>query len=298
MLDVQRRHRYPRHNRQTFNRRGNQPDQFTTDPKLLDLYNSAASLKKRIVAVYVSLCGLKSYIQLNKTGFSKALKKYDKTLDRNLRREYMASTVSSAYPFLNPTMEKVEGFINQIETLYADLTTNGDLSLAKRELRLHLREHVVWERNTVWREMIGIERKAQAANVGIRRTLLGGDEDPAEARRQGDEQVVPSKEFRTPFGVISAPTWLWSANFATLVVVIVVFAVLLSVPTMQKPEQQNCLAMLIFVSLLWATEVSLDSCHLSEHADHKLGYPTFRNFVAYPVSCRATRYYEIRREAV
>ncbi|BCS18750.1 putative plasma membrane phosphate transporter Pho87 [Aspergillus puulaauensis] len=242
-------------NSQTFNRRGTQPDQFTTDPTLLDLYNSAASLKKRIVAVYVSLCGLKSYIQLNKTGFSKALKKYDKTIDRSLRREYMASAVSSAYPFLNSTMEKVEGFINQIETLYADLTTNGDLSLAKRELRLHLREHVVWERNTVWREMIGIERKAQAANVGIRRTLLGGDEDPAEARRQGDEQVAPSREFRTPCGVISAPTWLWSANFATLVVVLVVFAVLLSVPIMQKPEQQNCLAMLIFVSLLWATEV-------------------------------------------
>ncbi|KAL4778943.1 SPX domain-containing protein [Aspergillus varians] len=241
-------------NSQSFNRRGSQLEQFT-DPTLLDLYNSAASLKKRIIAVYVSLCGLKSYIQLNKTGFSKALKKYDKTVDRNLRREYMGSTVSSAYPFLNATIEKVEEFINQIETLYADLTTSGDLALAKRELRLHLREHVVWERNTVWREMIGIERKAQAANVGIRRTLLGGDEDPATARRQGDEQAAPTKVFRTPVGDFSAPTWLWSANFATLVIVLVVFAVLLSVPIMEKPEQQNCLAMLIFVSLLWATEV-------------------------------------------
>ncbi|KAL4918293.1 SPX domain-containing protein [Aspergillus aurantiobrunneus] len=245
--------RYGLHN-QSFSRRGTQPEHLT-DPTLLDLYNSAASLKKRIVAVYVSLCGLKSYIQLNKTGFSKALKKYDKIIDRNLRREYMGSTVSSAYPFLNTTMEKVEGYILQIETLYADLTTTGDLSLAKRELRLHLREHVVWERNTVWREMIGIERKAQAANVGIRQTLLGGDTDPAAARRQGDEQAAESKELRTPLGVINAPTWLWSSNFMTLVVVLVVFAVLLSVPIMEKPEQQNCLAMLVFVSLLWATEV-------------------------------------------
>ena len=30
---------------------------------------------------------------------------------------------------------------------------------------------------------------------------------------------------------------------------------LLSVDIMKKPEQQNCLAMLVFVSLLWATEV-------------------------------------------
>ncbi|KAL3496670.1 SPX domain-containing protein [Aspergillus germanicus] len=239
---------------QSFIRRGTQSEQFT-DPTLLDLYNSAASLKKRIVAVYVSLCGLKSYIQLNKTGFSKALKKYDKIIDRNLRREYMGSTVSPAYPFRGEVLEKVDGRILQIETLYADLTTTGDLALARRELRLHLREHVVWERNTVWREMIGIERKAQAANVGIRRTLLGGDQDPATARRQGDEQVSPSKEFQTPLGVIRAPSWLWSLNFATLIIVLTVFVVLLEVPIMEKPEQQNCLAMLVFVSLLWATEV-------------------------------------------
>ncbi|KAL4941511.1 hypothetical protein BDV06DRAFT_194317 [Aspergillus oleicola] len=239
---------------QTLARRGTQHEQFT-DPTLMDLYNSAASLKKRIIAVYVSLCGLKSYIQLNKTGFSKALKKYDKTIDRDLRRQYIGSTVSRAYPFLSETMEKVEGHISQIEKLYADLTTTGDLSLAKRELRLHLREHVVWERNTVWREMIGIERKAQAANVGLRQTLLGGDADPTTARRQGDEQATSSKEVRTPLGVFSFPTWLCSANFATLVATIVIFAVLLSVPIMDKPEQQNCLAMLVFVSLLWATEV-------------------------------------------
>ncbi|KAL4971605.1 SPX domain-containing protein [Aspergillus desertorum] len=241
-------------NNQSFVRRGGQNESLT-DPALLDLYNSAASLKKRIVAVYVALCGLKSYIQLNKTGFSKALKKYDKIIDRNLRREYINSHVYPAYPFLSSTMEKIEGSIRQIETLFAKLTTSGDLSLARRELRLHLREHVVWERNTVWREMIGIERKAQAANVGLRQTLLGGDTDPALVRRQGDEQAAGSKQLRTPFGIISAPTWLWSANFATLVVVLVVFAVLLSVPIMEKPEQQNCLAMLAFVSLLWATEV-------------------------------------------
>ncbi|KAL4736722.1 SPX domain-containing protein [Aspergillus similis] len=241
-------------NSQTVVRRGTQNDHLT-DPVLLDLYNSAASLKKRIIAVYVALCGLKSYIQLNKTGFSKALKKYDKIIDRNLRREYINSSVSPAYPFLSSTMENIEGSIRQIETLYAELTTSGDLSLARRELRLHLREHVVWERNTVWREMIGIERKAQAANVGLRQTLLGGDADPALARRQGDEQAVQSKLLRTPFGVISAPAWLWSANFATLIAVLVVFFVLLSVPIMEKPEQQNCLAMLVFVSLLWATEV-------------------------------------------
>jgi phosphate transporter len=40
-----------------------------------------------------------------------------------------------------------------------------------------------------------------------------------------------------------------------LVACIAIFVVLLVVPIMEKPEQQNCLAMVIFVSLLWATEV-------------------------------------------
>lgn len=225
------------------------------DPRVLDLYNSGLSLKKRIVDAYVSLCGLKSYIQLNKTGFSKALKKYDKILDRNLRRDFMNSTVSLAYPFTESTMKKVEDDILKSESVYADVVTARDLPLAKRELRLHLREHVVWERNTVWREMIGIERKAQAANVGIRRTLLGGAEDPATARRQGDEQEAPSKEIRTPLGVFRPPEWLCSLSFGMLIFILVVFAALLLVPIMEKPEQQNCLAMLVLVSLLWATEV-------------------------------------------
>jgi phosphate transporter len=230
-------------------------DEHCRDPRFLDLYNEGLSLKQRAVNVYVSLCGLKSYIQLNKTGFSKALKKFDKILDCNLRRDYMSSTVSPAYPFTDSTMKKIEDVIARIEQLYADVITGGDLPLAKRELRLHLREHVVWERNTVWREMIGIERKAQAANVGIRRTLLGMDEDPATARRQGDEQEAEAKEIKTPFGRYFVPEWLCSLSFGTLIVILTVFIILLYAPIMDKPEQQNCLAMLVFVSLLWATEV-------------------------------------------
>ena len=230
-------------------------DDNTGDPHMKELQSAASSLKTRIVDVYVTLCGLKSYIQLNKTGFAKALKKYDKILDRSLRRDYINSTVSPAYPFTDSTMGDIKDRIAHIEHMYADFVTTGNLQLAQRELRLHLREHVIWERNTVWREMIGIERKAQAANVGIRRTLLGGDDDPATAQRQGDEQDIRTKEVNTPLGSYHIPQWVCSLSFGTLVLILVVFAALLLVPIMAKPEQQNCLAMLVFVSLLWATEV-------------------------------------------
>lgn len=220
------------------------------------LYSSGISLKKRAISLYVQLCELKSFVQLNKTGFTKVLKKYDKICDRHLKSKYNDNVVLPAYPFRPETMTHIEENIKKMESAYADVVTQGDLTTAKKELRLHLREHVVWERNTVWREMIGIERKAQAANMGIRRTLLGVDTDPAKARLQGDDDSAGDmKELRTPVGRFRCPTWLFSSTMITLVVIVAIFFVLLYLPIMKKVEQQNCLAMLVFVSLLWATEV-------------------------------------------
>ncbi|KGO54697.1 Sodium/sulfate symporter [Penicillium expansum] len=224
------------------------------DEDFLALYNTGISLKKRLVECYVSLCELRSFIELNKTGFAKALKKYDKTLDRSLRRDYLASVVHPATPFTDSTMAEIDRHIENVEGVYAGIVTKNNKQFARRELRLHLREHVVWERNTVWREMIEIERRAQAANVGIRRTLLGGDEDPATARRQGDKNEIRTQEMSTPLGRFQFPLWLCSLSFGTLVFSIALFGAMLSVNIMETPEEQNCLAMLVLVSILWATE--------------------------------------------
>jgi phosphate transporter len=238
-------------------RRASQAFDDYVDQSFAALYHSGITLKKRAISIYVSLCELKSFIQLNKTGFTKALKKYDKILGRNLKTSYLEEFVLTAYPFKMETMGHIEENIRKIEQAYADIVTKGDVELAKRELRLNLREHVVWERNTVWREMIGIERKSQAANLGLRQTLLGGDQDPAKARLQGDDMDdYGTKELQTPLGKLYYPKWLFSLNFFILVGVTGIFVVLLKVPILKNPEQKNCLAMLVFVSLLWATEVS------------------------------------------
>jgi phosphate transporter len=237
-------------------RRNSQAYDDYAEQAFATIYSSGITLKKRAISLYVQLCELKSFIQLNKTGFAKVLKKYDKILDRNLKSKYIDNHVSPAYPFRAETIKHIEENIAKMEEAYADIVTHGDVALAKQELRLHLREHVVWERNTVWREMIGIERKSQAANMGIRRTLLGIDTDPAKARKTGDDdQLADVKELRTPVGRFFCPTWLLSSTMYTLIGIVVIFIILLYVPIMDKPEQQNCLAMLVFVSLLWATEV-------------------------------------------
>lgn len=225
------------------------------DDALQALYDEGITLKKRITNLYVSVCELRSFIQLNQTGFGKVLKKYDKTLDRKLKKTYLDQKVKPAYPFLPSTMDHLNDNLQRVEGAYAGIVTKGDIETARSELRLHLREHVVWERNTVWREMIGIERKAQAANLGIRNTMLGQDTDPKKARLQGDDEHATTKEVVTPLGRTRCPRFLLSSTFWVLVSTIAIFAVLLAVPIMEEPEQQNCLALVVFVSLLWATEV-------------------------------------------
>jgi phosphate transporter len=238
-------------------RRNSQVYDDYADQAFSSVYSTAITLKKRAISLFVQLCELKSFVQLNKTGFSKVLKKYDKIMDRSLKSRYIDQFITSANIFRPETITHIEENIRKIEHAYAAVVTQGDITQAIAELRLHLREHVVWERNTVWREMIGIERRGQAANLGIRRTLLGTETDPSRTRLQGDDEDIPAmKEIRTPLGRYQCPSWLFSSTMLTLIIIVAIFVSLLLLPIMQHVEQQNCLAMLVFVSLLWATEVS------------------------------------------
>lgn len=218
------------------------------------LFNSHIMLKKRITSLYVQLCELKSYAQLNKTGFGKVLKKFDKTVDRELRPKYLRNQVETAYPFKPESTAALEDKIDKLVGAFAEIVTHGDEELARKDLRSHLREHVVWERNTVWRDLIGIERRAEAASLG--RVLLGGGGGIGGGLLQGDDaKPLVRPTLWTPFGRTIVPSWLASTSTFTLAIAVIAFFALLFTPLMDKPEQQNCLAMLVFVSILWATEV-------------------------------------------
>lgn len=224
---------------------------------MTELYAQSITIKKRATSLYVTLCELRSFVQLNRTGFSKVLKKYDKTLDRKLKDVYIRTRVDTARPFLTSTTDSINDRVLAIERAYANTVTSGDVERARAELRLHLREHVVWERNTVWREMIGIERKAQAANIGIRQPVLGTESDPRKKRLQGDEPEAAMTDIKTPVGKVRCPRILLSPSFYMLICILVVVVLLLFLPIMEKAEQQNCLALVVVVSMLWATEVSM-----------------------------------------
>lgn len=203
------------------------------------------TIKKRLVNMYVSLCELRSYSQLNKTGFSKALKKFDKTLNCSLRARYLENTLSKAYVFSHETEVHLDDKVNEAVELYARIATDGDVKLAATELRLHLREHVVWERNTVWRDMIGMERKAHAAAIGANKGKI---------KLQGEESFSSTQTDFVKILGVDVPAFLISASAIKLLIITAIFVTLLALPILESVEQNRCLAVVIAASLLWATE--------------------------------------------
>ncbi|KAK9461407.1 SPX domain-containing protein [Lipomyces oligophaga] len=212
------------------------------------------TLKKRTTSLYVALSELKSYVQLNRMGFGKALKKYTKVLSRDIPDNYVLSVVENAYPFLQSTRDALDEHITTVTGLYALISTHNDLNQAQAELRMHLREYVVWERSSVWREMMGIENRVQG--VGLTNQGLLVSSDPiAEALEHKSVFSQPPIRIKTRWGVIQIPKFLLNSTTVILSIIVAVFIVLLTVPIFSEPEPQACLAILIAASMLWATEV-------------------------------------------
>ncbi|KAI9268480.1 SPX domain-containing protein [Helicostylum pulchrum] len=197
-----------------------------------DAMYDVAELRKRTIDIFVLLSELKSFVALNLTAFAKILKKYDKITNNNLKRYYTTTYVSKAYPFKSVTKTRLNERIQQTERAYAILATGNDLDLAIEELKTHLREHIVWERNTVWRDMIGQERRTQT--VGL------SDDKPASVH--------------TPFGTVRI-TRDQVMNYLYLAACIAIFVVLMKAELFDTIEQNRCLAILVFASMLWAGEV-------------------------------------------
>ncbi|CAK9438532.1 uncharacterized protein LODBEIA_P27560 [Lodderomyces beijingensis] len=212
-------------------------------PQLVLLGESRIILRKRTIGLFTTLSELKSYIELNYTGFKKALKKFDKSINTDIKTPYLEGLPKNSYVFKPSTMQKVNDRLDSLVKIYALICNHGDdLEAAKAELSVHLREHVVWERNTVWRDMIGLERKTYAANSKLidQRDRVLGD-------KEGDLKISGAN-------VNSFNISLKNPVFIKLFVITVITSVLLLVPTFEDRAQRNCFAVLICASLLWATE--------------------------------------------
>ncbi|KAJ8518452.1 hypothetical protein ONZ45_g4472 [Pleurotus djamor] len=181
---------------------------------------------------------LLSYVEVNYSGFRKILKKYDKVTDSNLKDRYLHEIVEKTHPFTQHSKDRLNDGISRLLELYAKCVTQGDRSLAKQQLKLHQRENIAWERDTVWRQMIGRERRGEMDGEpkGIGSVLLP-DSD-------GALLAVP-----TPVGRLRV-----KRKHIYSLVAIALLVSLLQVQSVTGDEANKCFAILMFSTVLWATE--------------------------------------------
>ncbi|KAL7422800.1 low-affinity phosphate transporter [Cryptotrichosporon argae] len=196
--------------------------------------------KKRITPLWLDAYALKQYVDLNLTAFEKILKKYDKNTKSTLKKAYLAEEVVTSTPWRAEDRAALDQLLARTLLLYRRVVTSGDEDLAKEQLRAQLREKVVIDRETVWSQMVSGRR-----GQGIFRSVTPDEHVSA---------FEPSRRaIRTPCGTLVRPEWL-SAKAVIRILALGVLVGIVQAQPFERVEESNCLALLVFCTILWATE--------------------------------------------
>ena len=220
--------------------------------------------KKQCLAMYIRLSELKSYIELNRVGFAKICKKFDKVCGYAITQDFCQYFLQlHSYVFQPHTIESIDTKLDQVVRIYAfslgrlySYSTKHDLEPIKNELRSHLRDHIVFERNTVWKDLLSLEK--QSYNLDL-------DENAVQSSKIGEEGNIANslmkmkmKEIELPRylsdKIVSVPAFLFTSQILKIIITAVVFAILMSVKTFNDPVQGRSLAVLVACAMLWASE--------------------------------------------
>lgn len=156
-----------------------------------------------------------------------------------LKDRYLHEVVEHAPPFTQASKDKISAALHKLLHLYAHCVTKEDVSAAQRQLKLHQRENIAWERDTVWRQMIGRERRGE---VDGHLEMVGGT--------LAVEQEANALQIPTPLGRLRLKRrHVWKA------IAVAVLLTLLNVQSVDGDEANRCFAILVFATILWATEV-------------------------------------------
>lgn len=217
-------------------------------------------LKKKVTDLYVDLAQLKSFIELNRMGFLKISKKFDKTLNCTVKKDLIESGefFDDTHIFLPDTFTNLDDKISYLIYYYSVITDQeNDLQTCKDELRSYLRDYIVWERNTVWKDLLGLEsQQNDFASAG--RPNVNGEISTLENLTHLEYY---SYHLKRPINLklftidkLSIPKLFFTLRALKIYFIIVFTIVLLAVKTFNDEAQHRCMALVECVALLWATE--------------------------------------------
>ncbi|KAJ3337127.1 low-affinity phosphate transporter [Gonapodya sp. JEL0774] len=221
----------------------------------VDLYEKdikgKGGLVQRMVNLFVLLSEFEEYAEMNKTGFTKILKKYDKVNKRTLKPIYLSEKINTSYPWLPSSVDRLTSALERLSQAYAAIELGGEEHAVRAQalLRENLRERLVWERNTIWRDMIEQERKAAAVKVSKRKVK------ETEADALGiSTGAVRLRLCGISLCEVSLPTLNWAPVLVLVSTVVLALLVGGWLSVVDGVEANNCLGLVIFASVLWATE--------------------------------------------
>lgn len=132
--------------------------------------NRSKELEERIISCYTQFNELKSYLELNHTGFIKICKKFDKIHHTNLKITYIEGLHMNSVIFNQDSLAHMNESIFKTMQLYSILN-NISIEETNEKLKVYLKEHLVWERNTIWKDMMNLESKQQTLKKQIPQNL-------------------------------------------------------------------------------------------------------------------------------
>lgn len=227
------------------------------------------TLKRKAITLFINLSELKSFIELNRIGFTKICKKFDKTCGYSIKQDFINEFLPQySRVFENDTIEELDYKLNQIIKIYAFLsnklttqsTTKEDLDNIKFELRSYLRDHIVFERNTVWKDLLSLEKKSY--NIDLDNSVVQNNKMGDEGHIINSMMNLSMKRINLPqclkklikYDHIDIPQFLLTTQMLKIIIIVIVFIILLAVKTFNDPVQGRCLAVLVAAAMLWASE--------------------------------------------
>lgn len=183
----------------------------------LDSSSEARRLREDCLHVFLEISELENFVNLTSEGYRKLIKKFDKLNGTHYQTANNMTNVHS----MRDSLPRIHDCKVSLVEAYAKKYAGGSRETAAEELGRDLEELIVWDKGTIWNDLLRLERN---------RTRLGV----------------------TRAGVVSSPESNSAMQKFHLVVISIFLLIITTLPFNLSAPAQRCLALLILVSGFWA----------------------------------------------